>query len=216
MQFNKIVVQTLAYAQRILTSTVGTELGINQLISTINGNFDALQNLTNNTLSGGGLSDENVKVNGLTNVSTNLTEDYGEQVGGLQVSVLANGQGNFGNTVTPVNRSITTPTANKKVTVVGVTEFQVTDGAAGASVNSNIILEMSYSSAFTSLIKFKQFTPLILPSGNGTWTFQSIPFLVSATCPVASQVYYRVKVGASGNETVVFNVINTTVHASMN
>jgi hypothetical protein len=214
--FNKIVVQTLSFAQRILTSTIGSELGINQLIATINSNYDNLDILLDKSKPGGGLSDSNITANSITNASTNMTEDFGEQVGSLQVSVLANGQNNFGNSVTPINRTITSPSPNKKVSISGVTEFQVTDGAAGGIVNALITIQMSYSPLFTGIIKQKTLSPLISAIGNGVWAFQATPFLVSAICPTAGTIYYRVTVSASGNETVVFSVLNTTTHATMN
>lgn len=199
-QFNKLTAPLLNYNQKINTITVASDIGLNNIFSIYDANFEDLRRLTNNTIAGGGLSDQNISNLGISNVSTNLYTDVWIQGGDIAMNVLINGAGNFAPTQILINGSLTTPVANKKVTIFSSVEWVVTDSAVSSQVAVETRIEVSVSPTFSSILASKNIRKVVLSAANNIWTYDAISDVLLVTVPTQTVLYFRVLGLMSGNE----------------
>lgn len=212
-QFIKENLPTIAFNQIATSSTIGTNIGINQIISVVDQNLERLRTLTNKNIINGGLSDENIKTGGIGSVSTNLDGFDVEQVGVVTTSVNLNNEGPVPATKVLVNGSFTTLVPNKYVYIYGKENWRYTNSATAYSVDKNLGLEISTNPDFTGVIKAKEVKDQALsnPDAQAIWATGSSDILVRCLLPSASTYYYRITTRASGNDTVVFESKESTI-----
>lgn len=204
MQANITNTPLLNFQQDINTITVGSNIGLNPIFTIIDGNFQQLRLLTNNTLAGGGLKDENIAIAGITSQSTNLTMDTVEQVGQVDTSASTNDQ------VTALSFSLTTPKPNQKIFFNwGGRSMPIVNNISGLAISASrplFKIEVSNSATFSSILfsadanSNGHFYNSTL-SNPDTWFFFGNPTNRSKifTATTAGTYYIRIRGGHSGN-----------------
>lgn len=80
MIFIRSAVSLLNTVQQIVTSTIGSNIGLNNIIQQLVINLDNIEIILDKTKPSGGIDDLNIRTAGITNVSTNLIMDTIKQV----------------------------------------------------------------------------------------------------------------------------------------
>ncbi|MGL5964727.1 MAG: hypothetical protein ACRCZ2_10085 [Fusobacteriaceae bacterium] len=203
MQFTKNITPILNFNQEIRTNTSGANIGLNQIITSLDSNFDELELLTNKNLVGGGLSDENIKIAGITNISTNLLMNTVDQAGNLDVNYAGTGSYSESAKIQLLNGSFTTPTTNKKVSVFSDVGALIVSNSPDTTI-AYIELQLSTSPTFTSILTQRA----IYYGITGVPQFASrrqFPVHISTTLPTATTYYFRLRAWVGGVEPNLFS-----------
>jgi hypothetical protein len=216
MQANIQNTPLLNFNQNINTVTSGSNIGLNPIFSIIDSNLQQLKLLTNNTIFGGGIKDENVAIAGITSVSTNLTMDTINQIGQVDTSASTNDQ------VVSVSTSITVFKPNQKLHIAwGGRSQPLINGTSGTPISASrplFTIEISSVSNFSSILA----TASCNSNGHfygataGTvdsWFFFGNPAQKSQvfTLATAGTYYLRVRGGHSGNYVQTSRVIESFI-----
>lgn len=217
MQFNKLTAPNLTTGQLINTASVGSDVGINNINAVHNSNFENLVILTNKTIIGGGLSDDNIKKASITSESTTLNTKISEQSVDMRIDTNTNGSGQFGIDRLLINDSIFVPNNNKVLNIDTYFNINVLLSPINESVAIEYIFTFSYSPVFVSTIATKFIRLKVLKGAGNIWNFAPEYPFAPVTIPTAGVVYYRIVGTMSGNDpaTVFFKAGNHAL-ATMN
>lgn len=201
MLFNKISIPLLNFAQQIVTNTVSSNIGLNNIFAVIDANLESIRNLTDSSLAGGGISDQNIRISSISSVSTNLTMDTVIQ--GAIVTTAMAGADN----VTAINFTITTNKPNTKIKFGwGCKVKGTTNGIVNGSAESRpqAFCQVSTNVGFTGIIFNGNVTAQNNNYNNALSSFFQGPVLYKeqvVTIPVAGVYFVRLNAGHSGNFT---------------
>jgi hypothetical protein len=200
--FVPLLLPNLNFNQEIVTSTISTNIGLNNIINIQQQNNQAIRTLTDKSISGGGLSDDNVRQMGLTNISTNLFIDSIEQVGNSSLSVLTNGFGNFSANLVMANGTIANVLANKKLMFVFSSTLKVTQAPTNPDVDSQLFIQVSNLVSFSSILYSREISQELFKStvnNQPNWATRSLCGTGKYINLTNQTLYYRLMCRMSGN-----------------
>lgn len=206
MQANITPTPLLNFGQDINTTTIGSNIGLNPIFGIIDSNLQQFRTLTNPSLAGGGIRDENIAQASITNVSTNLTMDTINQVGSVNTN-----SGSVENATAIVN-GITTLKPNQKILFIfGAKVKPVNNQFINGSPESRMqaVLSVSTTSVFTSVLAsatgtseghFQTVNNGVVAGGASNFFLGKNPNRgVVITFPSAGNYFVRLQGGHSGN-----------------
>lgn len=209
--FIPILLPILNFNQEIVTSTISNNVGLNNVINIQLQNNQAIRTLTDKNITGGGLSDDNVRQMGLTNISTNLFIDSIEQVTTQSLNVLGGGSGNFSLEKVMANGTIPNVLTNKKIHFVFSGVMRVTSAPITPVVDGTLFIQVSNLASFSSILyQREQNQELFQSSVNNqpTWATRSICTTGKYISLINQTLYYRLMCKMSGNATSAVDFIN--------
>jgi hypothetical protein len=204
--FNKINLTFLNFAQKVVTITTGTNIGINNILQIIEANFDDIKRMFNPAQAGGGIRGENLVNNTVTSDKVSLTTNRFIQIGGAVLQVNQGGNTGFAPNVTLCNGTITIGgTTNKDILVNSKMTDTVINNGTGNLVTLRHLFQISSNAGFTSILGSRLITEQLLPSGNSIWTVQNT--YINETFNLAVGTYFvRLIAGLDGNAPASMNV----------
>ncbi len=206
MQFNYSNIPLINFGQQVVSSTIGTNIGINNITGIIQSMFNSIRTLTDKTQVGGGIRDENIAVQGITNISTDLTMETVKQAG--EINTNAGTQ----ELVTVINTSVVTNKPNTKIHITWSGRcYPVVNSTTGEPAYSasrpRFVIEISTSPTFSSILATDDVSMTgTQHNANNTigadswfWHGQTGTSATVFTLSTTGTYYIRLRSGHSGN-----------------
>jgi hypothetical protein len=207
--FNKISLTLLNYAQRVVTTTVGNNIGINDIFQQIEANFDDIKRVLDPNIGGGGLDGSNFKPNSITSDAIKLNSYKFSQTGGINNFVNMNGIANFSPANTIANGSFVLKT-DKNILITSNMQHKVHVDIANNLVNIQHWLQISTVNNFSSKTFERLRTIKAHDRGNGVWTNGET--IISEVVTLKAGTYFaRIAVSADGNTQSQIETTNSTL-----
>jgi hypothetical protein len=210
--FTKTTVPSLIYNQKVLTGTIGSDIGINALVATDNANFAALESLLDRNAIG--LSDDNIKFAGITNASTNLISDY--QVGLLTPSL--NKPNSDGVTIYLLNGTFQCTRNFQKVNFHFGGSYEPYVAISSEDLIFDFGIQIATNSAFTGATTTIATNHGMAMSLDPAFAFNRRPLYSfgQKTDTTATTYYYRMYASMGGGATGFVNIFNPKILITMN
>jgi hypothetical protein len=209
--FNKISLTLLNYAQRVVTTTVGKNIGINDIFQQIEANFDDIDRVLNPNIGGGGLDGSNFKPNSITSDKIKLNSTKAIQSSYIKNHINQNGQGAFSPIYTVCNTTfVVTGTGSINILINSNMQHKIDNSAGNNLCNIQHEVKISTSPSFTSTVATRLRTKKIMDNGNGIWTNDET--IINEIFTVTSGTYYiKSSVWGDGNTSCGFETMNSTL-----
>jgi hypothetical protein len=142
--FNKIQVTFLNFAQKVVTITTGSDIGINNILQIIESNFDDIKRIFDPSIAGGGINGENINTQTISSKHTNF--DFVEQGNQNFIAINKTAQPHVEAVV--LNGAFLTTVPNKKYLVIVETAYEKADNNNLDGCLYNSAIDFSTSSSF--------------------------------------------------------------------
>jgi hypothetical protein len=208
--FNKINLTFLNFAQKVVTITTGTNIGINNILQIIEANFDDIKRMFNPAQAGGGIKGENLVNNTVTSDKVSLTNNKFVQAGSNSYQTNSGGFGPFATTSTVCNGTFTILGTNNKEILVNSKMSHIVGSTGTNNVVVRHLVQVSSSPSFSSIIASRLITEQLLINGNNTWSEQSTYVNETWNLPIGTY-YIRSQGSMDGNSVASMGVRESTL-----